>query len=69
MSLRDEGRAFGTTTSNLKRLLVAIDQNAAALPDVSVEKAAVQAALVDSEEAVRRQDFHLAQRIQATKAR
>ena len=67
MSLRDEGRAFGTTTGNLKRLVVAVDENAAALPDVSVEKAAVQSALADSEEAIRRQDFHLAQRRQATK--
>jgi len=66
MSLTDGGRGFGTTTGNLKRLVVAVDENAAVLPDVSVEKAEVQSALSDADEAIRRQDFHLAQRRQAT---
>lgn len=67
MSLLDQGRGFGTTTGNLKRLVVAVDENAASLPDVSVEKTAVVTALTDAEEAIRRQDHHLAQRKQATK--
>lgn len=67
MSLTDGGRGFGMKTSNLKRLLVAVDENADSLPDVSVEKEIVQSALSDANDAVRRQDFHLVQRRQATK--
>jgi len=66
MSLTDGARNFNATTGNLKQLLVAVDQNAASLPDVSVEKAAVVSALADADEAVRRQTFHTAERAQAT---
>jgi hypothetical protein len=66
MALTDGARTLNATTGNLKRLVVAVDENAATLPDVSVEKAAVVSALSDAEDAARRQTFHGAQRTQAT---
>jgi hypothetical protein len=66
MSLTEGGRTFGTTTGNLKQLVVAVDENAATLPDVSAEREAVVSALADADEAARRKTFHGVQRTQAT---
>jgi hypothetical protein len=67
MGLRDEGRGFGTASSNLKRLALAVTENVDALPDISAEKAELDAAIADSDEAIRRRDVHLAQTRQASK--
>jgi hypothetical protein len=67
MSLRDQGRGFGTKRTNLGRLLVAVKANAAVLPDVTAETAEVETALGEADDAIRRKDFHVAQGRQATK--
>lgn len=67
MSLREGGRTFGVTTSNLRRVLVATDDYAGLLPDIEAEKAEVQQALSDADDAIRRQTHFQAQRTQATK--
>src|SRR3954447_14924194 len=51
-------RNYGAFTAGLRRLLVALAENVAMLPDISVERAVVEQALSAAEEAKARQDAH-----------
>jgi hypothetical protein len=50
------GRSFGAVTGGLRRLLAALMENAATLPDVVVERLGLELALTAAEEAKNRQD-------------
>jgi hypothetical protein len=60
------GKQFGATTGSLRRLLVAMAENAATLPDVTVEKTVLEQALGDAEVAKTRQDSALGEKQLAT---
>jgi hypothetical protein len=50
------GNSFGAVTGGLRRLLVALAENAATLPDVTVERHGLEVALTAAEVAKNRQD-------------
>jgi hypothetical protein len=52
----NESKSYGAVTGRIRRLLVALDENAGLLPDVSVERAALERELTAAEDAKSRQD-------------
>jgi hypothetical protein len=60
------GKEYGTKTGKLRRLLVTVAENAAALPDVSVERAVLESALSAAEDAKARQDASVGEKQLAT---
>ena len=52
------GTTFKAVTSSLRRLLAMVAENAALLPDVSVERSVLEKELATAEEAKNRQDTH-----------
>jgi N-acetyl-beta-hexosaminidase len=59
-------RNFGAFTASVRRLVVAVRENAATLPDVSAELAVLEQALGSAEEAKTRQDAHIGNKQVAT---
>jgi N-acetyl-beta-hexosaminidase len=60
------GTTFKAVTSSLRRLLSMVAENAALLPDVSVERSALEKELATAEEAKNRQDAHTGDKQLAT---
>ena len=60
------GTTFKAVTSSLRRLLAMVAENAALLPDVSVERSALEKELASAEEAKNRQDTHAGDKQLAT---
>ena len=57
---------YGAFTTSLRRLVVAVKDNAAVLPDVTTEVATLEGALAAAEDAKTRQDSHKADKQVAT---
>lgn len=62
----NESRAYGAFTGKVRRLLVTLSENAATLPDVSVERAILERELTAAEEAKNRQDAFVGGKQRAT---
>jgi N-acetyl-beta-hexosaminidase len=60
------GTTFGAVTGSLRRLLVTAADNAGALPDISLERSALEKELTAVEEAKNRQDAHKGEKQLAT---
>jgi hypothetical protein len=52
----NESKSYGAVTGRIRRLLVALDENAGLLPDIAVERAALERELTAAEDAKSRQD-------------
>ena len=65
--MANDARNFGAKTGNMRRLLVKTAENAAALPDVAMERNRLETELAAAEEAKNRQDTHKAEKQRATK--
>ena len=62
----ETSRALGAETANMRRILVTVTENAAALPDVSVERAVLERELAAVEDAKNRQDAFVGGKQRAT---
>lgn len=62
----ENSRAFGAETGKARRLLVTLAENAATLPDVSVERVSLERELASAEEAKSRQDAFVGEKQRAT---
>jgi chromosome segregation ATPase len=59
-------KTYGAKTGGLRRLLVAVEENAAALPDVAMERINLELALSSAEDAKNRQDSAVGNKQRAT---
>jgi len=64
--MANEAKNFGAVTGRLRRILVAVVENAALLPDVSAERSTLEQALTVAEDAKKRQDLHRGEKQLAT---
>jgi hypothetical protein len=64
--MSNESKAFGAVTGKIRRILVTLSENAATLPDVSVERAILERELTAAEEAKNRQDAFIGEKQLAT---
>lgn len=62
----EKSRALGAETGKMRRILVTLAENAATLPDVSVERSTLERELTAVEEAKSRQDAFVGEKQRAT---
>jgi hypothetical protein len=62
----EKSRALGAETGKMRRILVTLAENAATLPDISVERSTLERELTAVEEAKNRQDAFIGEKQRAT---
>lgn len=64
--MSDDNKTYGNTLDGFRRLQVAMQENADRMPDAAVERAALDTALVEAQDAKSRQDLHTSEKQLAT---
>jgi hypothetical protein len=64
--MASDNQTYGNTLDGFRRLQVAMQENADRMPEATVERAALDTALVQAQDAKSRQDLHTSEKQRAT---